>query len=446
MSNIPVEKADRKRVTENLLKPDAEIDFRIRQDTERHRKGFGRLRMQDAEGNPVEWAEIEIRQTSHAFKFGCNLFLLDQFDDEAHNAAYEDAFAGLFNQAIVPFYWSDLEPEEGKVRFDKDSEPIYRRPPPDRCLEFCRARGIAPKAHPLLWHLAYPKWLPDNPASLRRLIEKRFREIAERYGDSISTFDVCNEAIALSGPHPLHDIGNHVDYAFELANRYFPASTTLVYNETTNNSFCDYRGEHTPMFMICERLASRYPLGAVGLQFHLFDRKAEAVENYRNELLNPANLFRFMDLYATLGLPLKLSEVTVPGFPLVDEGDQFQAEVAERLYRIWFSHPNVDEIDYWNLVDGTAAYAPKNSTEGENFFQGGLVSYDIGPKPAYTVLNRLINEEWRTRTTLQYREGADNQFHGYHGGYEATIRHPGGETQVEFELVKGATFDRTFIV
>ncbi len=429
--------ADRNLVTSNLLRPDEEIDYRIRADTERHRKGFVRIRVKDAEGRPVERAGIEIRQTGHAFKFGCNLFLLDQFDDAAHNAAYEEAFAALFNQAVLPFYWSDLEPAEGGLRFGVDSEPIYRRPPPDRCLEFCEARGISAKGHPLLWQLFYPQWLPADPARLRRLIEKRFREIAERYGDRIPTFDVCNEALALVGAHPLRDIGDHVGYAFELAQRYFPQGTTLVYNETTPNSFCGYRGPHSPMFMLCERLASQYRLGAVGLQFHLFERKVEMVEKYREDLLNPPNLFRCMDLYAKLGLPLKLSEVTVPAFALVDEGEQFQAEVAEKLYRIWFSHPSVDEIDYWNLVDGTAAWSPRNTSEGENFFKGGLVNYDISHKPVYTALDRLINHEWRTSVSLAYEDGGDNCLHGYYGTYEAVIRHAGGAERVPFQLLKG---------
>ncbi|MDF3130877.1 endo-1,4-beta-xylanase [Kiritimatiellaeota bacterium B1221] len=429
-------KADRKIVTENLFRPDAEIENRIQRDTERHRKGFAHLRVQDANGQIVENAKVEIKQRSHEFKFGCNMFLLDQFDDDAHNLAYEEAFAKVFNQAIIPFYWSDLEPEQGKPRFAKDSEPIYRRPPPDRCLEVCQERGIAPKGHPLLWQEFWPEWLPKDPASLRRVIEKRYQEISARYGNSIPTFDVCNEALALGGTHPLRDIGNHVDYAFALAEKYFPASTTLVYNETTDNSFTYFRGEHTPMYMLCEHLAERYPLGAVGLQFHLFDRTPEKVENYRNELLNPVNIFRFLDLYAKLGLPLKLSEITIPGYTLVDDGEQFQADVVEKLYRIWFSHPAMDEIDFWNLVDGTAAYSPRNTFEGENFFQGGLVNYDISPKAGYKVLDRLINEEWNTRETLEISAGKSAQFHGYYGNYEATIHYAGGVETVAFSHPK----------
>lgn len=439
MSQNPPVKADRKLVTENLFKPDAEVEYRIKHDTERHRKGFVRLRVEDEQGQPVEKAELEIRQVSHAFKFGCNLFLLDQLDDDQQNAEYKDAFAKLFNQAVLPFYWADLEPEPGQVRFDKDSKPIYRRPPPDYCLDFCEERGIAPKGHPLLWHLFYPKWLTEDPKQLRHLIDQRFRQIAERYGDRIPTFDVCNEALACTGWHPLRGIGNHVDYAFELASLYFPASTTLVYNETTENSFEYFRGPHSPMFMLCEHLAERYRLGAVGLQFHLFSQNAEAVENYRNDLLNPRSLYAFMDQYASLGLPLKLSEITIPSYTMVDEGHEFQATVTERLFRIWFSHPAMDEIDWWNLVDGTAAYAPRGTYEGENFYQGGLLNYDMSPKPAYKVLDKLINEEWRSQETLHYKVDDENQFRGYYGGYEVVIKHPGGETSARFDLVKGAT-------
>ncbi|WFB36997.1 endo-1,4-beta-xylanase [Kiritimatiellota bacterium B12222] len=444
MNDVP--KADREIVTENLFRPDAEIEHRIQSDTERHRKGFARVVVQDVDGKPVENARIEIKQRSHAFKFGCNLFLLDQFEDSAHNLAYEEAFAKVFNQAIIPFYWSDLEPTQGNVRFAKDSEPIYRRPPPDRCLEFCQDRGIAPKGHPLLWQCFWPEWLSKDPAELRRAIEKRFQEISERYGDVIPTFDVCNEALSIGNDHPLHELGNHVEYAFELAEKYLPSSTTLVYNETTAGSFLGYRGAYTPMYMLCKALAETRSLGAVGLQFHLFDTQVDQVEDYRKELLNPVNIFRFLDLYANLGRPLKISEVTIPGYSLVDEGEQFQADVMEKLYRMWFSHPAMNEIDYWNLVDGTAAFAPRNTFEGENFFKGGLVDYDITPKASYKVLDQLINEEWRTQVTLELSGGKTSQFHGYYGGYDAVIHHAGGVSQVSFQHEKVLNHEITLTV
>ncbi len=439
--------ADREIVTKRLFAPDPEIDYRIESATERHRKGFGELVLRDADGTPTERATIELRQVGHAFGFGCNLFLLDQFEDAASNAAYEQAFTKLFNQAVLPFYWSDLEPEPGQVRYGVDSKPVYRRPPPDRCLEFCERNGIAPKGHPLLWSLFFPEWLPREPQALAAAIERRFASIADRYGERIGLWDVCNEALACAAVHPIRAIGDHVALAFELAQRYFPKHCCLTYNDTTMNSWRHFHGEQTPMYMLVEGLARRFDLGAIGLQYHFFARNPREVESYHKHLLDPANVYRHLDLYGRLGLPLKISEVTVPGYTMVDEGEQFQAQVTERLYRLWFSHPLVDEITWWNLVDGTACmwdddgstlYAPKeNNFEGENFFRGGLTHRNLQPKAAYKALDRLINHEWHTTARIEYTDGVRNTFHGFYGDYEATITHADGTSTHRFAHAKG---------
>ena len=90
-------------------------------------------------------------------------------------------FADTFNLAVIPFYWKDIEPEEGKFRYDVNSPPIYRRPPPDLILDFCRKHHITPKGHVLCWHLVLPDWLELDPEVIRIKLEDRIRSIAERY-------------------------------------------------------------------------------------------------------------------------------------------------------------------------------------------------------------------------------------------------------------------------
>jgi hypothetical protein len=42
-----------------------------------------------------------------------------------------------------------LEPQQGKPRFGEGSEPIWRRPPPDQLVNWCKAHNITPKV--MLW-------------------------------------------------------------------------------------------------------------------------------------------------------------------------------------------------------------------------------------------------------------------------------------------------------
>jgi GH35 family endo-1,4-beta-xylanase len=105
------------------------------------------------------------------------------------NARYEQAFLGLFNAATVPFYWRDLEPEPGKLRFTPDSPPIPRRPPPDTVVAFCEKHGLNMNGHCLVWDYrpwSIPPWLAD-PAHSGPILERRIRQIGERYGKRISS-------------------------------------------------------------------------------------------------------------------------------------------------------------------------------------------------------------------------------------------------------------------
>ena len=104
----------------------AGVARRIDEGIERHRKGDAVLVVVDERGEPVRGVGVKIEQVTHEFLFGCNCFFLNGFKSAAKNARYEEAFAQLFNFASAPFYWSDLEPVQGKPRFPKDSAFVYR--------------------------------------------------------------------------------------------------------------------------------------------------------------------------------------------------------------------------------------------------------------------------------------------------------------------------------
>ena len=427
-----------KKILAPLTRPDAETDFRIKTGTEMYRKGFCHLELVDAEGKPVRAADVRVRQTGHAFLFGCNAFMLGQFPEAEQNARYEEVFSSIFNEAVIPFYWSDLEPEDGELRFTSDSKPIYRRPPTDDVLAFCRRHNILPKGHPLCWHCFSPDWAPRDPEEYMRRLDRRMREIAERYADEIFLWDCVNEALTR---WPLINMLNrriapalssdYAERAFRMADRYFP-NARLLYND--NHRWWEFGGDYSPVYLLVSRLIEHgCRVGGLGLQYHMFPN---LVKNEGNQFMNPYILYCVLDQYAKLQIPINFSEVSIISSRDLGDGDRFQEIAAERLYRIWFSHPAVDGITWWNLVDGTAAYAPLGSEQGENSLRAGLVNYDFTPKPAFRVLQRLIREEWHTETRFDYAEEGDNVFHGFYGDYEAEIRTDSGTFRQKFRFTR----------
>ena len=97
------------------------MDSYVNAQIEQNRKGNIRISAKDKDGNPVSGAKIKIKQKNHEFRYGANIFMLDEFETDEKNKIYRNEFAKTFNLATIPFYWDAFEPQDGKQRFAADS-------------------------------------------------------------------------------------------------------------------------------------------------------------------------------------------------------------------------------------------------------------------------------------------------------------------------------------
>ena len=424
------------------------VDARVNEGIEQNRKGDATVKITDKNGNALKGARVKVAQRSHEFRFGANVFMLDELESDEKNEKYKKHFADLFNMATLPFYWDALEPEKGKPRYPKDSPKVYRRPSPDLCIEFCEAHGIEPREHALAYDQFFPKWIKDLPVDeVKELLCKRYSEISERYADKIPTIEVTNEMAWAKGKSTFYDENEYVEWCFKLAREYFP-NNQLVINDTTNLSWND-RGRATDKYFayIEANLLKGAPIDAIGMQYHLFNRRENEYEATRRTL-DPMALYRHMDLYSSFGKPLQITEVTVPAYSWEAEDEEIQAEIIEKLYSIWFSHPAVEQIIYWNLVDGYAhlwdpdpakiAASQGDMSIGENYYYGGLFRFDLSPKPAYYKIKELFGERWHTEEELVADENGSVDFRGFFGSYDVEIEIDGKAVKTSIDLQKKA--------
>jgi len=388
---------------------------------EENRKGLFCIKVTDKDGNPMPGVKINADLSRHEFKFGCAIFLLDQFPDERRNELYREEFAKLFNYAVMPLYWDTLEPEKGNPRFSVDSENIYRRPALDLIKNYCNERRIGIKGHCLMYNSFNPKWIPRDFRSLKMAIEKRSREIAERYSEDIIDLDVINEMYTVYrnahgefGMRDLHvcDDEGHEKWCFDIAKKYFPYSR-LFWNEGCYETFGDpqYTGDKSVYYLMLKRwIAEGAPIEGIGMQFHAFDD----AEKQQKAIYNPYRTMDILNKYSEFGLPLHLSEVSIPSWSNDPEDEDVQAELVRRMYRLWFSAKSVESIVWWNMVDGTA-YGD------ENRFHAGLLRNDMSHKRAFDVLDELINREWKTEVSLTTDKEGRAYFRGFYGDYEVKI-------------------------
>ena len=169
---------------------------RVNKGIDKNRKGICEITVKDSSGIPVPDVKISVTQKTHEFRFGANLFMLEELETEEKNKLYKKYFADVFNMATLPFYWNGLEPTPGNRRFAKDSERIYRRPAIDLCIEFCKENGIEPREHCLNYDTWIPDWLVDEPVSyIKEKLEERMMILAERYSEDINCWEVINESL-----------------------------------------------------------------------------------------------------------------------------------------------------------------------------------------------------------------------------------------------------------
>lgn len=414
---------------------------RIRNGIETNRKSFAFLEFSDSEGRPLRNVHVRARLKNHEFRIGGNLFMLEEFPRSEQNAAYREYFADIFNIATLPFYWRDLEVEQGKPRFAADSPKVYRRPAPDLCLEYCEKHGIEPKAHCLNYAGFAPAWAQGTLEKEKRLLAKRFRELAERYSGRIPSWEVTNETFwnFEHVPFRFYREADFVEWSFHTARQYFPGNR-LIINEAS--PFCwEYgtlRANRSLYYMQIERaLRNGASIDSIGMQFHMFfPAEDEEINTVGKGYYDPEQLYAVLDTYAALGRNIQITEVTVPAYSPSAEDEETQAEILRQLYSIWFSHPATEGIIYWNLVDGFAHGAVQGDmASGENYYHGGLIRYDFTPKAAYFMIRDLFKKEWTTSIEADSGDSSGISFKGFHGDYELEITAEGkGTVQRNFSL------------
>ena len=400
------------------------MEQRIADGIEQNRKGTGNLRFLLPDGSPLANASVRVKQKTHDFLYGANLFMLDEFDDRQKNEEYRRRFRDAFNQATLPFYWRDLEPEEGMPRYGLNSAHIYRRPTPELCLRFCEENGITPKEHCLFYDPYMPEWVPNDVASIKSALSKHFAELASNFANRIHGWEVINETLTRyyrRGNTTFYDDPEVIEWCFKEAEKFFP-NNELIINEAHPFIWEFFHGNRSAYYMLIERaLQKGARIDAIGLQYHMFhtlDRYNELSQIY----YDPQRIFDVLDLYGSFGKPIQITEVTIPAYSQNAEDEEIQREIVRNVYRMWFSHPTVEAITYWNLIDGFAAFAkPGDMTAGENFYYGGLLRYDFTPKPAYFAVKDLFEREFRTEEMIHTDDNGYASFRGFYGVYDIEV-------------------------
>lgn len=397
-----------------------------------HRRADATVTLTGPDGAPLADRDVVVRQTRHAFWFGCIGFdLMDLANGTSADPEYDqrlaDAWFGVFNQATLPFYWGTFEPERGAPR----TEPMLA------AARWFAERGAVVKGHPLVWHTVQPDWLLGLPgAEVERLQRERVRRDVAAFRGVVDTWDAINEVVIMpvftaqeNAITPLARQKGRVEMirmAFEEARAENPGATLLLNDFDMSTAYeC----------LIEAVLEAGIRIDRLGLQSHMH-------QGYWGE----EKTLEVLDRFSRYGIPIHFTETTllsgdlmpahiedlndwqVASWPSTPAGEERQADEVERHYRTLLSHPSVEAMTYWGLSDrGMWLNAP-----------GGLLRADGSAKPAYDRLRDLVAGEWWLEpTTLRTDAEGRVRFTGFLGDY--TIEHPGGGASALTLTTPGAT-------
>ena len=297
------------------------------------------------------------------------------------------------------------------------------------------------------WREIYAKLSEEEIAALvptfvkaqGEFFERRVREIGERYGTRVDSWDVVNESAtdwargkgaknALPVTKSLYGLmpANYAYEALVLARKYMRPGAWLNVNEYNMDAF---PGQIADL----ERNGATFDV--VGSQMHLFnpaESKKLAAGEFTAETrkkVSPEGIATTMERVAKAsgGRPIHLSEITITAPDNSPKGQMVQAIIMRNCYRAWFAVEKMNGITWWNVVDNCGA-------PGEPSISG-IFTRDMQPKAAYFAMDDLINREWKTKTTVKAMSGKIS-FRGFKGRYRISWKDAKGMPQSKLVEVK----------
>ena len=416
-----------------------------RERIEMHRMGECSLKLLLPDGSPVPAGTlIQLDQVRHAFNFGGSLCQTYALHKRECYAAYKERFANLFNYATIGFYWSMHERRPNSWAL---------RPSTEAVMDWAGKQGMTLRGHPLMWHNMAPWWIADTERDVKELdrdILKHVRMLVDTY-PQVDQWDLHNETPGVRHYEPAHGVRRWVESCggpgavtrrlVNAARGVRPDSFLAV------NHYSHSDPRYHEQIRYC--LKNEVAFDAIGIQSHM---------HKKDDVWTEQQMWRMLERYAQYGKPIQLSEVTVVSCePFADwrelqafekridgamkarkmrpskssspEWERYQAAYVRDFYTLAFSHPGVDAIIWWSVSD-------QDAWRG---MPGGLLDKAGNPKPAYRVLDKLINHEWRTRTRGAASAQGRVSLKGFYGSYEAKVKLEGRTFAGAFNLARGAT-------
>lgn len=385
--------------------PDAAWRAAAAQRIDQYRKGDLTVTVVDPSGEPVSGAQVHVGMQRHAFNFGTAVDGATLMQGATDGQTYRQIVtqSDMFNQTTFGnnLKWRSWENETERETITKPA------------LKWLREHGMTFRGHNLIW----PSWghLPsdlqdlqnDKPA-LRERIDNHLTDEAGELTGSIDAWDVVNEPYS---DHNLQDIfgPDEINRWYVLAKQADPRAR-LVLNDYDLIADNGWNKRHQDYFYnLVKRIKDGgYPIEGIGLESHFTGLQPTP----------PAEIYRLLNHYAELGLPMEATE-----FDIVTTDEQLQADYTRDFLTIMFSHPDVTAVSTFGIWE-------KNIWNS----LAALFRTDWSIKPNGQVWQDLVTEQWWTDVSGQTDGLGAYTARGFLGDYVVTVSAHGAAEKVHVTM------------
>ncbi|HBC88470.1 MAG TPA: hypothetical protein DCZ94_16095 [Lentisphaeria bacterium] len=414
------------KLTYDGRKPDAPWRKPADESIEKIRKGNISVKVADADGKPVEGADVQIKMKKHAFPFGTcvNADFLGGVRDENNPEVkkYREEFLKLFNCAVVENHLKPPRWEDPKSR-----ECVLK------ALKWLKGNDILIRGHTAVWpserhfasswkkiigykegdHVRNKEQLltavtEDNKKKLQDAVQNHVTDIFTATKGYCFQWDVMNEPYS---EHTLMDLfGDQVMVDWFKAAKLADPDTRLCIN--------DYGivmdGNHAEHYMktIKYLLDNGAPVEGIGEQGH-YGQQPPAI----------SKVLQTYDMLGSFGLPVMCTE-----FDIDSQDEEIQADFLVDYMTALFSHPSCGGFLMWGFWEG-AHWKP----------EAALLRKDWKQKPSYKAYCDLVLKKWWTDAAGKSGKDGAYGVRGFLGDYEITVSKDGKTKTEKLKLGKDDT-------
>jgi GH35 family endo-1,4-beta-xylanase len=261
------------------------------------RKSRVRFQVTHPNKTALEGATVVIKQTRADFPYGCamNHHILT-------NSDYQKWFVSRFKYTTFTneMKWYSTEKIQGQENYTI----------PDAMLKFAKENGISVRGHNILWDSInrQPHWdLSLSPDELREAAAKRMNSVVSRYKGQLIAWDVVNENLHFNFFED--KLGENASGVYYSAAYHLDPNTKMFMNEYNTIEYSNDKVASPANYIKKLKQIQQFPGTdgislAIGLQCHFGNGKP-----------NTAYMRSGLDLLATTGLPIWLTETSVDPQP-----------------------------------------------------------------------------------------------------------------------------------